>query len=193
MCSYKADCDPLGRMPRGQKPPVQTFTKAAETPEIVEAMRGQEMRKRLRTGHDWFDDLITRITGKALPGQKPFFKLSGPILWLLSTLNLFAHIGILTLLVASLAEPSWWSVALIPLIGVGLVSLTGRFRVQVVSFGHMFLHGFGAKSPSFNGIAAHVATALGLGANPDDYRKEHLGLNGHQQSASIYDPIGSRC
>lgn len=148
----------------------------------ISKLDGRAARERLRTGIDWLDDPITRIIGKALPNQLPFWNIGGRTQWLISVLMLIAHLGILSLLVARWAEPTWWNLVTAPVILIGLVSLTGLFRVQVVSFAHEFVHAAGAKNPSqFDVWASRVSSALGVGPNTQDYEDEHVG--GHHRKS----------
>ena len=143
---------------------------------IARVDRGAVWRARLRTGNRLLDELVTRATGKAYPGQKPMLALGGMGWWATSTVMLLALLVVDAKLVQVIPTLGWGNVWAVPLLAVNLICTTGRLRAQQVSFGHHAVHrALCTRWPAVNAIVQELSTALALVQNPSEYFKEHVG------------------
>jgi len=132
-------------------------------------------RARLRTNIPWVDDLVTRVTGKALPGQQPVFRLTPGRAYLLGCLALVVSMTMVQLLLDLAVDHPLLGAVLAPAIVVNLAVLVGRLRAQQVVFGHHAVHlSFCGGNRRVNRIIAEAATVITLSQNPPDYRDDHV-------------------
>ncbi|MEI9852816.1 MAG: fatty acid desaturase [Sphingomonas sp.] len=138
-----------------------------------------EVRARLRTGIPLFDDVITRVTGKALQGQRAVLDVTPTRYLVFNELSLAAvFTGVATL--ASAATTPALALAFAPAIAVGQVLLTGRLRAQQVVVGHHAVHNtFCGGHVWANRVIAEFGTLVSFSQNPVAYRTDHV--KGHHR------------
>jgi hypothetical protein len=132
-------------------------------------------RIRLRTGVVFVDEVVTRVTGKALPEQRTILDLGGAGWWSVSVAALIAAWSALIFSVWSVPTAGQVNVLLVPVILVALIVVVGRLRAQQVVFGHHAVHGtISKRRPWLNTVVKHFATIVPLAQNPAEYRSDHV-------------------
>jgi Fatty acid desaturase len=131
-------------------------------------------RIRLRTRIGVIDDIVTRMTGKALPGQVPYLRLTPNKYLALSAGSLVgAFVAVAGL--ASVVTSAGAAFALAPVIAVTEVILVGRLRAQQVVVGHHAVHNtFCKKHIKTNRWIAEIGTLVSFSQNPKAYYDDHV-------------------
>ncbi|HTQ13155.1 MAG TPA: fatty acid desaturase [Rhizomicrobium sp.] len=139
---------------------------------------GSASRARLETPSALFNDLVSRVVGKALPHQEPEFDLDGLQWWFVSTGTLGLLVFLLYALLMAASHSLLWALASLPAMPVLLIAVTGRFRTQQVTFAHHAVHHAVSKRwRKSNRWLAHITTAISLSQNPDEYRHDHVKIH----------------
>jgi len=150
-------------------------------------------RESMRTGIRWIDEIITILTGKALPNQKrSLYKFSNITIWCLSFLCLFLSIS------ANLAALNWahanansmtdYVIVAFCYFWLTLVTV-GRLRSQQVLYAHYAIHSAFSHNRWLNELVQTLALIIPLAANPQDYAQGHI--KGHHKKktfTTLQDP-----
>ncbi|HQS96715.1 fatty acid desaturase [Novosphingobium sp. 17-62-19] len=150
------------------------------------------IRARLRTGISPVDDIVTRLTGKALPNQQPYFDIRPELGLAIDAVLLVATFAI-TVTLAQVLVAAHSLLALIvatAALFVAQLVLVGRLRVMQVGHAHYAVHGcYAGGDARTNLVVAHVATIIAIAQNPFAYRGDHIDLH-HRRSVfgTLADP-----
>jgi len=118
----------------------------------------------------WMQPLITMITGKPLPFEKPVFTNSPRNSFFIT---LFLISGMMILNVFLLSNTVIYGFVLLP---VTWIICTGQIRkIQVVYAHHCVHRTFFKNKPKINDFMLEVLTIIVLVQNGDEYRRDHLG------------------
>lgn len=119
----------------------------------------------------WSQHLVTWVTGKALPDQKPLFQMPGWVYFVAVLTAFFASIAGSALLLRS-GSPVWWL-----MLPVCWVVTAGMSRVIQFVLCHQAVHKQCSGNARIDQAILQILSTMVWIQNADDYRRDHFHLH----------------